>query len=353
MTAPRTHIFHLIKWGRVLAKHGVLKGIEVNAQTPAALRRLCRLARFGARVPAQAQYAHALEAIGPAAIKLGQTLATRPDLIGEAAADDLSRLQDALAPAAWNQVRPQIELALGQPIDALFASFDTNAVAAASIAQVHKATTPDGRTVAVKVLRPGISAQFMRDIETYEWAAAQIAALGGEFSRLTPREVIATFKQWTIRELDLRREAASASELADHMRGVPGYIVPAIDWERTSRAVLTSDWIDGIKLTDTAALDAAGHDRKALAATLVRAFLTQAIVHGFFHADVHPGNLFVTPQGEIAAVDFGIMGRINKQARLWLAEILHGLITGDYQRVAEIHFDAGYVPAHHNIDDFA
>ncbi|MDE2341042.1 MAG: ubiquinone biosynthesis protein UbiB, partial [Alphaproteobacteria bacterium] len=211
MTAPRTHIFHLIKWGRVLAKHGVLKGIEVNAQTPAALRRLCRLARFGARVPAQAQYAHALEAIGPAAIKLGQTLATRPDLIGEAAADDLSRLQDALAPAAWNQVRPQIELALGQPIDALFASFDTNAVAAASIAQVHKATTPDGRTVAVKVLRPGISAQFMRDIETYEWAAAQIAALGGEFSRLTPREVIATFKQWTIRELDLRREAASAS----------------------------------------------------------------------------------------------------------------------------------------------
>jgi ubiquinone biosynthesis protein len=136
------------------------------------------------------------------------------------------------------------------------------------------------------------------------------------------------------------------------MTAEPDYIVPAIDWQRTARRVLTLDWVEGVKLTDTAALQAAGHDTKQLAQTLIHAFLRQAIMHGFFHADIHQGNLFVRGDGKIVAVDFGIMGRINRQARLWLAEILHGLITGNYRRVAEIHFDAQYVPAHHNIDEF-
>jgi ubiquinone biosynthesis protein len=329
-----------------------LRGIERDPLTPAPLRRLCRIARFGARVPAKPDYAAAFEAIGPAAIKLGQTLATRPDLIGQEAAQDLLRLQDALAPAPWSQAKAVIEQSFGQPVERLFATFDTAAVAAASIAQVYRATTADGRNVAVKVLRPGIIEALMRDIETYEWAAAQLEAMGGEFARLRPRQVIATFKQWTVRELDLRREAASASELAGTMQAEPDYIVPQIDWQRTSRRVLTLDWVDGVKLTDVEALHAAGHDRRLLARTLIHAFLRQAIMHGFFHADIHQGNLFVRSDGKIVAIDFGIMGRVNRQARLWLAEILHGLITGNYRRVAEIHFEAQYVPAHHNIDEF-
>ncbi len=352
MTAPRTHLYRLLKWGRTLAKHGALRGIEADPLTPSPLRRLCRIARFGARVPVTPDYAAAFEAIGPAAVKLGQTLATRPDLIGLAAAQDLLRLQDALAPAPFAQAKAVIEQSLGKPVEALFAEFNEEAVGAASIAQVYKAVTSDGRQVAVKVLRPGIIEKLARDIETYEWAAAQVEAMGGELQRLRPRQVIAQFKQWTMRELDLRREAASASELAEQMAAEPDYIVPAIDWQRTSRRVLTLDWVDGVKLTDFAALREAGHDTKKLAATLIQAFLRQAIMGGFFHADIHQGNLFVRDDGKIVAIDFGIMGRVNRQARLWLAEILHGLITGNYRRVAEIHFDAQYVPAHHNIDEF-
>lgn len=327
-------------------------GIEKDSNAPSALRRLARLARLGSFPPNPPAYARAFERIGPAAVKLGQSLATRPDLVGEGAARDLLRLQDSLPPVPFPRIRAAIEAGLGAPIETLFRSIDPVAVGAASIAQVHRAETTDGRIVAVKVLRPGIEEKFAGDIETYEWIAAHASARGGELARLRPREVIATFRQWTLRELDLRREAASASELADAMTGEEHYVVPAIDWKRTSRQVMTLDWIDGIKLTDREALIAAGHDLNALAQTLVRSFLRQAIAEGFFHADLHQGNLFVTPEGKIAAIDFGIMGRVNRQARLWLAEILHGLITGNYRRVAEIHFDAQYVPGHHSIDEF-
>src|SRR5687768_4416039 len=177
--------------------------------------------------------------------------------------------------------------------------------------------------------------------------------MGGEVARLRPRAVIAYFRQWTAHELDLRREAASASELRANLVAESGFHVPAIDWTRTSRRVLTLEWIDGIKLNDRDALIAAGHDLRELAATLVRAFLRQAVVDGFFHADLHQGNLFALPDGRLAAIDFGIMGRIDRQARIWLAEILYGLITGNYRRVAEIHFEAQYVPGHHDIDEFA
>lgn len=352
MTHASVHLWRLLKWGRILARHGALTGIERDPLTPPRVRRLVRLARFGARVPRQPRYADAFQAIGPAAIKLGQSLATRPDLVGEVAANDLLRLQDALPPAPFEQIRDSIETALGKPIESLFQSIDPDPVGAASIAQVHKAITTDGRTVAVKVLRPGIEDDFAEALETYEWAAAQAEAFGGEIARLRPRLVIATFRQWTMRELDLRREAASASELAEAMAAEPGYHIPAIDWQRTARRVMTLEWLDGIKLSKRDALIAAGHDPAALAARLVRAFLRQAIAEGFFHADLHQGNLFALPNGDLAAIDFGIMGRINRQARMWLAEILYGLLTGDYRRVAEIHFEAGYVPAHHNVDEF-
>ena len=234
MTAPVVHLWRLLKWGRTLARHGALRGIERDRNTPAPVRRLARIARFGARVPEVPGYADALQAIGPAAIKLGQTLATRPDLIGEAAAHDLLRLQDALPPVPFSVIRTAMESSFGRPIEELFQSVEETPIGAASIAQVHRAITTDGRQVAVKVLRPGIEAEFARAIDTYEWAAAQVEGMGGEASRLRPRLVIETFKRWTARELDLRREAASASELSESMEAEPDFTVPTIDWQRTT-----------------------------------------------------------------------------------------------------------------------
>ncbi|MGI8705736.1 MAG: 2-polyprenylphenol 6-hydroxylase [Sphingomicrobium sp.] len=353
MTTSATHLWRLMKWGRTLARHGALSGVEKDPLTPRQLRRVARIARFGARVPDKPDYALALQDIGPPAIKLGQTLSTRPDLVGAEAAENLSRLQDNLPPAPFPAIRAAIEDAFGAPLETIYSSFDPEPIGSASIAQVHRAVTAGGRDVAVKVLRPGIEEEFARAIDTYEWAAAQVETMGPEAARLRPRLVVAHFKQWTTRELDLQREAASASELRENMVAEPGYFVPEIDWRRTARRVLTLEWVSGIKLNDRDALLAEGHDCKALAETLVRAFLRQAIVDGFFHADLHHGNLFAIPDGRVAAIDFGIMGRIDRRARIWLAEILYGLITGNYRRVAEIHFEAQYVPAHHSVQEFA
>jgi ubiquinone biosynthesis protein len=353
LTTSVTHLWRLLKWGRTLARHGALRGIEEDPLTPPPVRRLARLARFGARIPPTPEYAAALVAIGPAAIKLGQALSTRPDLVGERAAENLSKLQDDLPPAPFGAIKQTIEQSFGAPLETLFSEFEEVPVGAASIAQVHRAVTTEGREVAVKVLRPGIEEELAKAIDTYEWAAAHVERYGGEAERLRPRLVVAQFKQWTARELDLQREAASASELRENMVAEPGYYVPDIDWRRTARRVLTMEWLDGIKLNDHEALIEAGQDCKALAAILVRAFLRQAVVDGFFHADLHHGNLFALADGRIAAIDFGIMGRIDRRARVWLAEILYGLITGDYRRVAEIHFEAQYVPPHHSVQEFA
>jgi len=353
LTTSVTHLWRLLKWGRTLARHGALRGIEADPNTPPPVRRLARIARFGAREPKTPEYAAALVAIGPAAIKLGQALSTRPDLVGARAAANLSQLQDNLPPAPFALIKKTIEQSFGAPLESLYSEFDEVPVGAASIAQVHRAVTTEGREVAVKVLRPGIEEEFAEALETYEWAAAHVERYGGEAERLRPRLVVAQFRQWTARELDLQREGASASELRENMIAEPGYYVPEIDWRRTARKVLTLEWLDGIKLNDREALAADGQDCPALAATLVKAFLRQAVVDGFFHADLHHGNLFALKDGRIAAIDFGIMGRIDRRARVWLAEILYGLITGNYERVAQIHFDAQYVPAHHNVQEFA
>lgn len=353
MTQPVVHLWRLLKWGRTLARHGALKGIERDPNTPAPVRRLARLARFGARVPAKPAYADAFQAIGPAAIKLGQTLATRPDLVGDDAAHDLLRLQDQLPPVPFATICAAMEASMGRPPSHFFSSIEEVPVGAASIAQVHRAVTTDGRTVAVKVLRPGVEEDFARAIDTYQWAAAQVEGMSGEAARLRPRLTVENFRRWTLRELNFRREAASASELAEAMTAEPDFMVPQIDWARSTAKVLTVEWIDGIKLSNRQALVEAGYDLPHLAQTLVRAFLRQAIAEGFFHADMHQGNLFALPGNKIAAIDFGIMGRIDRRARVWLAEILYGLITGNYKRVAEIHFEAGYVPAHHNVAEFA
>lgn len=346
-----SHVWRIISWGRILARHGVLRPFETHSEAPPAVRKLARLARLFAFAPVVPQYATALEKLGPAAIKLGQTLATRPDLIGIAAMQDLARLQDNLPPFPFAAVQKTLALELGDTSQH-YTSIDPIPAGSASLAQVHKAVTTDGRSVAIKILRPGIEDMFADHISTYAWAAAKIERMGGEAARLRPRLVIETFRQWSMRELDLRTEAANASELADRMAHDSSYRVPAIDWARTTKRVLTLEWIDGVKLTDKDALATIGLDRKKLSRTIVLTFLKQAVEHGFFHADLHQGNLFVDTQGRLAVVDFGIMGRLDALGRRYLAEILFGLLNRNYKRVAEIHFEAGYVPAYHNVGEF-
>jgi ubiquinone biosynthesis protein len=347
------HAARLFGDARCLARHGALRPFERHADVPASARLAARLLRLGTSAPDPPQFAEGLKACGPAAVKLGQALATRPDLIGAAAADDLKRLQDDMPAVSWPIIARELDRALGAGWRDGFATISEVPVGSASIAQVHKAVTVSGEPVALKVLRPGVEDQFASALETYAWAAARLERLGGEFARLRPRQVIETFRGWTMAELDLRREAGHASELADAVRAEPGIRVPKVHWDWTTRRTLALEWVDGIKLTDTAALDAAGADRPALAKALVRGFLAQAIGTGFFHADLHQGNLLLDRNGRLVLLDFGIMGHLDRRARVYLAEIIFGLLTANYARVADIHFEAGYVPPHHDRLAFA
>ncbi len=348
-----THAGRLAGDARRLARHGCLRPFESHPDVPAPARLAAKLLRFGSRAPVTPDFAGGLKACGPAAVKLGQALATRPDLVGVAAAEDLMRLQDDLPPAPWALIEAELNASLPGGWRAHLARISEVPAGAASIAQVHRATTLDGRDIALKVLRPGVEQAFADALASYAWAATRVEAIGGEFARLKPRIVIETFRQWTLTELDLRREAGNASELADAVRGEPGIRVPAVQWDLTTRRTLALEWVDGIKLTDLAAVEASGADRPQLAATLVRGFLAQAIGGGFFHADLHQGNILLTAGGHLTLIDFGIMGRLDRRARVYLAEILYGLIVGDYRRVADIHFEAGYVPAFHDPGAFA
>lgn len=295
----------------------------------------------------------ALPAMGPAFIKLGQTLSTRPDILGKKVAADLAGLQDRLEPFSFPEVKKALAAAFDQDTDALFPSFDQEAVAAASIAQVHFATTADGDEVAVKILRPGIEDQFARDLASFEWAAGLLERWVSASRRLKPREIVGLLAKTVAVEMDLRMEAAAASELAENMQGEQDYRVPKVYWQHTSKRVLTLERIKGIPIYDRAAIVKAGHEPAKLAAAIVRLFLTQCIRDGFFHADLHSGNLFVAADGAILPVDFGIMGRLDRPTRRFLAEILWGFHNGDYERVAEVHFEAGYVPADQSVALFA
>ena len=304
----------------------------------------------------EAKLSAALTSLGPSYIKLGQFLATRDDIIGRKLAADLSTLQDRLPPFSQDEARATVEEALDTPIDTLFASFGPS-VAAASIAQVHKAQVrlPDGalKPVAVKVLRPGIEQRFRQDLDSYLFAAKLIERFHTPSRRLRPIAIVDTLAKSVAIEMDLRMEAAAISEMDDNIKNDEGFRVPKVDWSRSARRVLTLEWIDGIPIADHDGLIAAGVDTNALGATLMQSFLRHAMRDGFFHADLHPGNLFVDDQGRIVAVDFGIMGRLGMKERLFLAEILHGFITRNYKRVAEVHFEAGYVPRKHSVAQFA
>jgi len=343
---------------RVLARHDALVPREYRDRLPFALR-LARLffggpRRADAEGAAGARLAKAFEDLGPAYVKLGQVLATRADIVGADVAAALENLQDRLPPFPSAAARAEIEAEFGRPLETLFSSFG-EPLAAASIAQVHIAETADEkpRRVAVKVLRPGIEAEFARDISAFAFAARMAERLSPEARRLKARAVVATLADSAAIELDLRMEAAAASELAERTYDDHEFRVPEVDWTRTSARVLTTEWIDGVALRDPAVLAAAGHDPKRIAVLVIRTFLTQALRDGFFHADMHPGNLFVDEGGRLVAVDFGIMGRLDHAMRRFMAETLAGFLARDYTRVADVHFDAGFVPRTHSREIFA
>jgi ubiquinone biosynthesis protein len=358
MLAAAGHFLRLFKIARTLAKHDAMFPLELLAMPPALAASLNVLTVFNRRranaaIPPGERLAHALEELGPTFIKLGQALATRPDIVSDDVAEALTRLQDRLPPFPGEEARRIIAADLGQPVDMLFPQFDDKAVAAASIAQVHRAVTADGIKVAVKVLRPGVREAFRRDLATFFWFARLVEKRLPDTRRLRPVKVAETFAETVALEMDLRYEAAAGSELRENMAGEPGFRVPRVLWPTTSERVLTTEWIDGIPLGDRAALEAAGIDMRALSTVLVRVFLLQVMRDGFFHADLHQGNLFVDGEGHLVAVDFGIMGRLDRKSRRYLAEILRGFHTGDYRRIAEVHFEAGYVPRGKNINSFA
>jgi ubiquinone biosynthesis protein len=355
--AGPAHLIRLGHAGFVFAHEGVFAGIDTTLLPPPARAavRLARLIERPASAVAANRIAAALTRLGPAYVKLGQFLATRPDVVGVALARDLETLQDKMAPFDQAEAQRAVEIALAKPLSTLFASFGS-AVAAASIAQVHRATVATVRghcVAAVKVLRPGIERRFKSDLDAFTFAARNAEKMSAEARRLRLVEVVETLRRSVAIEMDLRFEAAALSEMAENTRNDPDFRVPAVDWDRTARDVLTLEWIEATPLSDRTRLEAKGFDLKDLARAVIQTFLRHALRDGFFHADMHPGNLFVDDAGELVAVDFGIMGRLASKERRFLAEILLGFITRNYHRTAEVHFEAGYVPRHHSVESFA
>jgi ubiquinone biosynthesis protein len=349
-------MFRLMRAGFVFAREGVFGVVDPTPLPPPAQLAI-RLARIIERPGAKsgARLSRALTRLGPTYVKLGQFLATRPDVVGVALARDLESLQDRLPAFPQAEAESTVVASLERPLAQAFVSFGPS-VAAASIAQVHRAETDTNgvrKAVAVKILRPNIAARFRRDLKSFLFVAHKAERFSAEARRLRLVEVFETLARSVAMEMDLRLEAAAMSEIAENTRQDPDFRTPMVDWDRTSHSVLTMEWIDGIALNDHAGLENAKIDLPDLGRKVIQSFLRHALRDGFFHADMHPGNLFVDTEGRLVAVDFGIMGRLGPKERRFLAEILLGFITRDYRRVAEVHFEAGYVPSHHSVENFA
>ncbi len=345
----------LLRAGTSLARHDVILPPEFRARLPWPARfagRVLRVFGGGAKGRAGERLARALEGLGPAYIKLGQLLATRPDVFGAEIAGDLGRLKDRLPPFSMKAARAALIAEFGEAEAARLFDDLSEPVAAASLAQVHKLVLPQG-VRAVKILRPRIEEELALELSAMQRAARTIETVSSDSRRLKPAAFTQTVAQAMMRETDLRLEAGGADELRALNDTGRYFRIPNVDWERTGRRVLTTDWVNGKPLTDVSALEGAHIDRAKIANTITRGFLTLAIEHGVFHADMHEGNIIITPDGEVALVDFGIIGRIGLNERRFLAEILQGFLKRDYQRIAEVHFEAGYVPADQSVGDFA
>ena len=353
------NIWRLIRTGATLERTGAMKVVLDAADAPWVMRVALRTVVWpfqwlGLKGDlALPPLTRALQTLGPAYIKFGQVLSTRPDVVGNELAVQLRVLQDKLPPFPTKVAKAEVEKELGLKVDNVFSEF-SEPVAAASIAQVHKARLRDSdEFVAVKVLRPGIEKAFQKDIDAFYLAAGIVDALSPSSRRLRPIDVIEHFSGVVSGELDLRLESASASEFANNTEEDAGFALPRVRWHLSARRVMTMDWAEGINAADVDAIAAAGHDLTELSQRVLQLFLNHALRDGFFHADMHHGNLKIAANGDIIAYDFGIMGHLDEYTRRVYAEILFGFIRRDYKRVAEVHFEAGYVPADRDVDEFA
>ena len=353
------NIWRLIRTGATLERTGAMKVVLDAFEAPAPVRVVARALGLPFQFlgykgdPSMPPATRALTALGPAYIKFGQILSTRPDVVGDELAVQLRVLQDKLPPFSVEKAKAEVEKELGVSVDSVFSEF-SEPVAAASIAQVHKAKLADtDEYVAVKVLRPGIERAFNKDVDAFYLAARMVDLFAPGARRLRPMEVIEHFDGVVQGELDLRLESSAASEFEANTKDDAGFELPQIKWDLSARRVMTLGWAEGVPLGDNAALDAAGHDRVDLGNRVLQLFLNHALRDGYFHGDMHQGNLKVASNGDIVAYDFGIMGHIDEYTRRVYAEILFGFIRKDYKRVAEVHFEAGYVPADKDVDEFA
>lgn len=294
-----------------------------------------------------------LQSLGPIYVKFGQTLSTRPDLIGEETAAYLQLLQDKLPPFKTEMAKAILSKAFRKPLSELFKSFEDAPIAAASIAQVHRAELQSGERVAIKILRPGIHKKYASDLNLLYFLARIIMRLTRRAERLKPVEVVNLFRDTMRGELDLRLEAAAASELSDNLTGDTDVYVPKVFWQLACEDILVTEWVDGISIYDTEKLVGVGLDPAEISEKIAIMFFNQAYRDGFFHADLHPGNILVRPSGRIVLLDFGIMGRLADQDRFAIAEILQGFLTRNYKQVARVHLQAGYIPPGSDLNLFA
>ena len=303
-------------------------------------------------MPRAVRLRRALETLGPIFVKFGQMLSTRRDLVPPDIADELAKLQDQVPPFAWDRVAATLQRVYGKPVDTIFVTFEREPVASASVAQVHLASLPGGTEVAVKVLRPGIERVIANDVALLDVGATLVELLWADGRRLRPHEVVAEFARHLEDELDLMREASNASQLRRNFEGSPLLLVPEIYWDYCSNEVMVMQRMHGTPVSQVAALRAQGVDIPRLARAGVEIFFTQVFRDGFFHADMHPGNIFVTPGGQYIALDFGIMGTLTETDKNYLAQNFLAFFRRDYRRVAEAHIESGWAPRETRVDEF-
>ena len=347
-------LFRLVKIISVSLKYGLDQMILSNEPTG----RLAWLSRYRRRFdePAGARLRQALESLGPIFVKFGQMLSTRRDLLPPAIAEELARLQDRVPPFPTEEALAQLHAAYGKPVDEVFARFDRQPVASASIAQVHFAQLPDGTEVAVKILRPGIAPVITHDLALLDAAATVLEKVWPEGRRLKPREVVAEFSKYLRDELDLMREAANCSQLRRNFKDSELLVVPEVHWDWCATNVMVMERMKGIPISQLDKLRADGIDLKALSRAGVEIFFTQVFRDGFFHADMHPGNIFVAideaNRGKYIALDFGIVGTLTDVDKNYLAQNFLAFFRRDYKRVAMAHIEAGWAPADTRVDEF-